>query len=68
MSVVASGIRTYIDLYIDEESSSNTPYDDRSLRSIYANDISHVLLRLLLSYPIFRINNYETNIKTYLKL
>jgi len=43
LNVVASGIRTYIELCIDGESPTDTPYNDTSLLPTYANDISQVV-------------------------
>ncbi|CAJ1975394.1 unnamed protein product [Sphenostylis stenocarpa] len=43
LNVVASGIRTHIDLCIDGESPIDTPYNDTSLLPAYANDISQAV-------------------------
>ncbi|KAL2335176.1 hypothetical protein Fmac_016389 [Flemingia macrophylla] len=43
LNVAASGIRTHIELCIDGESPSDTPYNDTSLLPTYANVISQVV-------------------------
>ncbi|RDX89312.1 hypothetical protein CR513_28974, partial [Mucuna pruriens] len=43
LNVIASGIRTHIDLCIDGESPSDTPFNDTSLLPTYAYTISQVV-------------------------
>ncbi|TKY57978.1 Pectinesterase inhibitor [Spatholobus suberectus] len=43
LNVAASGIRTHINLCIDGESPSDTPYHDTSLLPTYADAISQVI-------------------------